>query len=115
MTRTVNGSRPLSFSSGPRERKRSKATADHVFVGEDATIMNSTSFDSREKLIVPPPKFVEPTTGATPSERAKVDPRSSNCTCQKKDGDTTSLPGLLPSEMGRAPSHFLGRKPWERG
>ena len=35
----------------PTEAKT--ATANHVFVGDDATIMNSRPFDSIEKLTVP--------------------------------------------------------------
>ena len=60
-----------------------------MFFGEDSTIANSRPFDSSEKFSVPPRKVVKSTDSVTPSERVKVDPRSSDCACQKGDIDTS--------------------------
>ena len=55
------------------------ATAHHVFSGEDAIVSKSSPLDSDEELIVLSPEIVKSTEVITQSERAKVDPQSSDC------------------------------------
>ena len=65
------------------------AVADLVFFSENATITNLRPFDSSEKFSDPPRKVVKLTNNVAPSERVKVDVRSSDCTCQKGNMDTS--------------------------
>ena len=60
-----------------------------MFSGEDAIVANSSALDSNEELIVLPPEIVKLTDVATQSERAKVDPQSSDCAYQKGNVDTS--------------------------
>ena len=72
-----------------KQIKVETATAHHVFSGEDATVSNSSPLDSNEELIVLSPEIVKSTEVTTQSERAKVDPQSSDCPYQKGNIDTS--------------------------
>ena len=71
-----------------KQIKVETATAHHVFSSEDATVSNSSPLDSNEELIVLSPEIVKTTEVTTQSERAKVDPQSSDCAYQKGNSDT---------------------------
>ena len=72
-----------------KQIKVETATAHHVFSGADAIVANSSPLNSNEELIVLSPKFVNSTEVTTQSERAKVDPQSSDCAYQKGNIDTS--------------------------
>ena len=58
-----------------------------MFSGEHATVSNSNPLDSNEGLIVLSPEIVNSTEVTTQSERAKVDPESSDCAYRKGNID----------------------------
>ena len=61
-----------------------------MFSGEDAIVANSSPLDSASaELIVLSPEIVKSTEVTTQSERAKVDPQSSDCAYQKGNIDTS--------------------------
>ena len=73
-----------------KQIKVETATAHHAFFGEDAIVANSSPLDSaNEELIVLLPEIVKSTEVTTQSERAKVDPQSSDCVYQKRNVDTS--------------------------
>ena len=74
-----------------KQIKVETATAHHVFSGEDAIVANSSPFDSNEELIVLSPAIVKSTEVATQSDRAKVDPQSSDCAYQKGNIGTSVI------------------------
>ena len=72
-----------------KQIKVETATTYHVFSGEDATVSNSSPLGSNEEIIVLSPEIVKSTEITTQSERAKVDPQSSDCAYQKRNIDTS--------------------------
>ena len=74
-----------------KQIKVETATAYHVFSGEDATVSNSSPLDSNEELIiiVLSPEIVKSTEVTTQTERAKVDPQTSDYAYQKRNIDTS--------------------------